>query len=88
MFGLSKDSITKEIINKVDSSTAIKYSIKEELIDLEALRQEKEGIEQMLATPEPTDKELIELGKANHPYFMDKASLEARLAEIKSILGK
>jgi len=50
--------------------------------------QEKEGIEQMLATPEPTDKELIELGKANHPYFMDKTSLEARLAEIKSILGK
>lgn len=50
--------------------------------------QEKEGIEQMLATPEPTDKELIELGKATHPYFMDKTSLQNRLDEIKLVLGE
>lgn len=77
-----------QIVRSKDGKTAVKYTVAAETIDLEALRQEKEGIEQMLATPEPTDKELIELGKANHPYFMDKASLEARLAEIKSILGK
>jgi hypothetical protein len=50
--------------------------------------QEKEGIEQMLATPEPTKEELIELGKNQHPYFMDRTSLEARLAEIRVILGE
>ncbi len=77
-----------QIVRSKDGKTAVKYTVIAETIDLEALRQEKEGIEQMLATPEPTDKELIELGKATHPYFMDKTSLEARLAEIKSILGK
>lgn len=77
-----------QIVKSKDGKTAIKYTVVKETIDLEALRQEKEALEQQLAMPKPSDKELIELGKSTHPYFMDKTYLQKRLEEIKAILGE
>jgi len=77
-----------QIVRSKDGKTAVKYTVIAETIDLEALRQEKEALEQQLAMPKPSDKELIELGKSTHPYFMDKTYLQKRLEEIKAILGE
>ena len=52
------------------------------LVDLKALKEEL-AVEQDM--PEPTDEELIEHGKANHPYYfpVDTSKLEAKIAEIE-----
>ena len=47
MIGLSENSDTKELIITQDKDTSIRYRIVEERIDLETLKQEKGGIEQM-----------------------------------------
>lgn len=86
MYGLKKDEKLKEIIEKVDENTAIKYSVKEERIDLKALRQEKENLERELATEKPSDEELIGIGKAYSTYY-NKDDLINRLEEIDKILG-
>ena len=87
MYGLDKKSQTKEIIEKVSEDLAIKYSVKEERIDLAALRQEKEGIEEMLIMEKPDDKELIEIGKSIYFNF-DEEKLQQRLNVINKILGE
>ncbi len=73
-------------IKRLDEKTAIKYRVVEEAIDLEALRQEKESLEAMLAMPEPTTEELIEMGKSMHPYYQDREWVANRLEEINRIL--
>lgn len=80
-------TVKEEQIVLVDKDTAIRYKVIEEKIDLEALRREREAIEQILATPKPTDKELIELGKSYHNYYLDKTSLLKRLGEIEGLGG-
>ena len=77
-----------EQIKKIDDKTAIKYKVVEETIDLEALRREKEGLEEMLSMEEPTKEELIELGKGQHPFYMDKDDIQKRLDKINKILGE
>ena len=85
--GLSETTEIKEKIVKIDNKTAIRYKVVEEVIDLEALRQEKEGIEAQLATPEPTKEELIEWGKGINPYYStDKENAQKRIDEINLIL--
>ena len=87
MTDLSTLVSTEEIVKSEDGLTAIRYKVIEEKIDLEALRREREAIEQILATPKPTDKELIELGKSYHNYYLDKTSLLKRLEEIEGLGG-
>ena len=77
---------TEEIV-KVDSNTAIKYSVHEERIDLGALEIEKRGIEEQLAKV-LDDQTLLEWAIANYPYQnIDRVRLEERLVVINSILG-
>jgi len=85
--GLKDDSDLKEKIVKIDDKTAVRYRVVEEVIDLEALRQEKQALEEQLAMPEPSKEELIEQGKIIHPYYTDKSWIEKRITEIDSILG-
>lgn len=88
--GLKPDSEVKEIIEKSkDGKTAIRYKVVEEVIDLDALRKEKEALEAQLAEKEPSEKELIELGKGFHPYFdyAVKAGIPERINQINEILG-
>ena len=47
--GLSEQSTEQEKIVVQDESTAVKYSIQKETIDLDALRKEKEALEAQLA---------------------------------------
>ncbi len=59
----------------------------EERIDLGALEIEKKGIEEQL-NKVLTEEELLEWARQNYPYQrIDTARLEARLAEINSILA-
>jgi len=79
--------VGKEQIKKVDEKTAKKYRVVEEKIDLEALRQEKESLEEMLNMPEPTKEELIEAGKGLHPYYqLDREKIKKRISTIEQIL--
>ena len=74
-------------IVKIDDKTAIRYRVVEEKIDLEALKTEKEALQANLATPEPSELELIETGKANHPYyFQDIDSINQRLQVIEELI--
>lgn len=73
-----------EQIVKVDDKKAIRYKVVEEVIDLEALRQELEGWETM---GESSKEQLMEYGKMNSPYFTVREErikqLKAQLAEVK-----
>ena len=85
--GLIEPSEIKEKLVKVDSNTIIKYSIKEEKIDIGALEIEKKGIEEQLAKV-LSDQELLEWAKKNYPYQgADVAVLNKRLEEINSLLA-
>ncbi len=86
--GLAKNSKEQEKIVIKDENAAIRYRVAEEAIDLGALRQEKEALEEQLKMPEPTEEELLEQGKAMHPYYQDKTWIEQRIREINSILGE
>lgn len=87
MYGLSNKSQTQEAIEKsLDGKTATKYTVHKEVIDLDALRKEKEALEAQLAEKEPSEKELVELGKANHPYFTDRNFIETRILAINETL--
>ena len=85
--GLIEPSEIKEKLVKVDSNIIIKYSIKEEKIDIGALEIEKKGIEEQLAKV-LSDQELLEWAKQNYPYQgVDAAVLNKRLEEINSLLA-
>jgi len=86
--GLSEDSTEKEKIVIQDENTAVKYFVQEESIDLEALRREREMLEQILNIPKPSDEELIEIGKMQHPYFQERTHIQTRINEINKILGE
>jgi len=77
-----------QIVISKDGKTAVKYTVVKETIDLEALRQEKEALEQQLAMPEPTKEELIELGKGQHPFYWNKKDIQERIKRIDSLLGE
>ena len=57
-------------------------------IDLNPLIEEKERIEQELNSPEPTDEELIELGRMKYMEDNCKIYNEVRLEDINEILNK
>ena len=84
---LDLSTVKEPQIVKVDKDTAIKYSVVEERIDLNALKQEKVNLEAQLEEKEPSEKELSEAGRAFHPYFMqDKSSIQARIDYINEVL--
>lgn len=87
MIGLSDKTDIKEKIVKIDETKAIRYKVVEERIDLRELKFEKETLEIQLSITEPTDEELIEMGKMYHPYFADRGFIEKRIIEINNILG-
>lgn len=85
-WGLAEDSeITEKIIRH--NAAATRYKVMIETVDLDALRWEKAMLEKTLAMPKPSDEELLEYGKSQHPYFADKEEMIKRLEEIEDILG-
>jgi hypothetical protein len=76
----------EQIVKSVDGTTAIRYKVVEEVIDLEALRQEKEELQAIAELKEPTVEELIELAKQYHEYYLDKNQIRNRIAEINLLL--
>lgn len=78
----------EQIVVSEDKKTATRYKVVKEVIDLEALRQEKEALEYQLAVTEPSKEELIELGKGQHAFYIrDSKSIQQRLDMISKILG-
>ena len=57
-----------------------------ETIDLNPLIKEKAEIEELLKAPEPSDEELIELGRIKYMEDNCKIYNEGRLEEINNIL--
>jgi len=57
-----------------------------ETIDLNPLIKEKAEIEELLKIPEPSDEELIELGRMEYEMRSEKQIKEIRLEEINNIL--
>lgn len=76
----------EQIVVAKDGKTATRYKVVSETIDLDALRKEKEALEAQLAEKEPSVEELVELGRANHPYYTDRGFIETRLLEINELL--
>ena len=59
-----------------------------ETIDLNPLIKEKAEIEELLKAPEPSDEELIELGRIKYMEDNCKIYNEVRLEDINEILNK
>jgi len=57
-----------------------------ETIDLNPLIKEKAEIEELLKIPEPSDEELIELGRMEYEMRGEIIFKESRLEEINNIL--
>lgn len=85
--GLSEQSTEQEKIVVQDESTAIKYTVQKETIDLDALRREKEALEAQLAEKEPSEEELVDYARDNHPYFTEKKLNISRIADIDTMLS-
>lgn len=68
MVGLSDKSDVKELTVE-ENGTVKKYTIKEKTIDVSKLQSDLEYWQNM---KEPTDKELIELGKSLHEYYIER----------------
>jgi len=89
MFGLVKGAVAQEVVVRVDESQAIRYRVVRERIDLQKLRQERDDLERLLDEKQPTDAELVELGRWQHPFYLfDKEAVEKQLAQIDQILGR
>jgi len=73
-----------EEITPIKDSNIITRTITE-TIDLNPLIKEKAEIEELLKAPEPSDEELIELGRERYD-LENKFFNEARLNEINEIL--
>ena len=54
--------------------------------DRKILRKEKKFLESQLEIQEPTQEELLELGKMTHPFYEPKEHIHSRLKEINEIL--
>ena len=83
-------TITEEqIVVSGDKKTAKRYRVVEEVIDLEALRQEKEVLEASLKFEKPTTEMLIQERMGIDPYYRtDKIAVQARIDTINKILGE
>lgn len=89
MRGLQDGSKLKEEIVKIDDKKAIRYRIVEEVIDLDALKKEKEALEAQLAEKEPSEEELVEVGRSVHSWYLrDIYFINKRLEEIDGLLSE
>lgn len=84
--GLSdKSDIKEEVVKSEDGKTATRYRVVEEKIDLGRLKKELEELKNM---EKPSDEELLEEGKAMHPYFTYRkdriALLEDKIESIEN----
>jgi len=87
-YGLNETSeLIEKIVKSDDGKTATKFRVIEETIDLEGLKREKTMLESELIEKEPDEKELIELGKAYHPYYMRNIeAISKRITQINEML--
>ena len=76
-----------QIVVSKDGKSAIKYTVQQEKIDLEALRREKEELEAQLK--KPSDNELLEVGKSHHEFYTRGIEdIQKRIDWINSLLEK
>ena len=79
--------MTKEYITEGDNvkevETVERFFRKDQLI------QERDAIQQRLDEPEPSNEELIEMAKGNHPFYDDitRETMQRRIDKINQMLG-
>jgi len=78
----------EEITPIKDSNIITRTRTITETIDLNPLIKEKAEIEELLKAPEPSDEELIELGRIKYMEDNCKIYNEVRLEDINEILNK
>jgi len=76
----------EEITPIKDSNIITRTRTITETIDLNPLIKEKAEIEELLKAPEPSDEELIELGRMEYEMRGEIIFKESRLEEINNIL--
>lgn len=75
-----------EIIEKVSKNKAIRYTVSEEVINLDLLKDEKERLLIELEETEPTIEELAEYGRTIHPYYQkDDMAIGERISTINKL---
>ena len=76
-----------QLVIAKDGKTATRYTVVAETIDLDALRKEKEALEAQLAEKEPSEEELVELGRQFHSYYTkDTEAITARIEKINEVI--
>lgn len=86
MTDLSKEP---DQIISIDKDTAIRYHVVSDGLDLRLLREEAESITAQLAEKPPSDKELMSVGRAMHPFYTrDMDALRTRLSYIENLLSQ
>ena len=77
-------SLAPQTVISKDGNTATTYKVVTTVVDIKALKDELAEWEGMT---EPSDAELIEMGKMSHPYYLDRETriedLKRKLEEVK-----
>jgi len=70
-------------IKKIDENTAKRYRVVEEKIDLGRMKAELAELEAM---EEPSEEELINWAKINHPYYFERiADMDVLKRKLKDL---
>ena len=77
---ITKDQIDKDEVSLPDGYKIVTYKTKE---NIDAEKQAEIDFLASQLGEEPSDIELIELGKMGHPYYMDLTRIEILREELK-----
>jgi hypothetical protein len=58
------------------------------ILNLSELEKELERLKGQLTLPEPTNEELMEVGRMHHTYFMDKVMTEMQIADLEKLISE
>ena len=91
MYGLSKDPKDKDkkkAYEILDDDRYEIYSVVRSRIKKKDLERERARLVDLLNLTEPTQEELLEVGRLNHPYYTRNIEvIQARIDEIDEILA-
>lgn len=75
----------KDVYKRVDEDKFARMGIVE-TISLERLERQLAEHEEMYNAPEPSDKELIEYAKMEHPWYIERDDLEPNITRLRKLI--
>lgn len=86
--GLQDNLVQTIDLKRIDSKHVVETETVQITHDTDKLAAEKNLLLDQLNLPQPTDDDLIAVGKLSHPYYTnDKNAIQERIAEIDTILN-